>query len=175
MIFKPFSDNIIFFDAEFTNLDIRTGELISIGIVKMNGEELYLELEYNEKPCDWVKENILPNLTNKKTPKKEAIKKIKKFVGPNKPYAVAYVNQFDMAFFYKLIPQIDSPFLWLPIDFASVLFALGINPEIMTKSRTELYKKLNIDYKKYEKHNALEDAKLLKEVYLGLIKNEKNI
>ena len=40
----PFSNNVIFYDAEFSNVDPYTGELLSIGMVKVSGEELYLEL-----------------------------------------------------------------------------------------------------------------------------------
>ena len=36
-----FFDNIIFFDTEFSNIDSEIGELMSIGLVKPNGEELY--------------------------------------------------------------------------------------------------------------------------------------
>ena len=44
---KSFSDNIIFLDAEFSTLDPYEGEILSIGLVKLNGDNLYLELEYN--------------------------------------------------------------------------------------------------------------------------------
>src|SRR4030066_1628453 len=43
---KPFSDNIVFLDTEFSSLDPYKGEILSIGLVKMNGDGLYLELEY---------------------------------------------------------------------------------------------------------------------------------
>lgn len=36
---------LIFFDTEFTSLDPYKGEILSIGMVKENGEELYIELE----------------------------------------------------------------------------------------------------------------------------------
>ena len=101
----------------------------------------------------------------------EATKMINEFVGEAKPYVISYVHQFDMPFFYKLIPQDKSPFHWLPIDFASVLFAIGIDPEIMARGRKELYKKLELDYTKYQSHHALDDARLLKETYLKLLNN----
>ncbi len=44
---KSFSENIIFFDTEFSSLNPYEGEILSIGLVKPNGEELYLELEYD--------------------------------------------------------------------------------------------------------------------------------
>jgi hypothetical protein len=38
----PYSDNIVFVDTEFSGLEHYLGELISIGLVKPGGEELYL-------------------------------------------------------------------------------------------------------------------------------------
>ena len=170
-MFKPFSDNLIFFDTEFSSLDPMRGELLSIGMVKMNDEELYFELDHQGEVDDWQKENILPSLTEEKVSQEEATKMINEFVGEAKPYVISYVHQFDMPFFYKLIPQDKSPFHWLPIDFASVLFAIGIDPEIMARGRKELYKKLELDYTKYQSHHALDDARLLKETYLKLLNN----
>lgn len=46
---KFYSENIIFFDTEFTHLDVEIGELLSIGLAKNTGEELYLELDYTRK------------------------------------------------------------------------------------------------------------------------------
>jgi hypothetical protein len=44
--FYPYTDNLIFYDSEFSSLDPYEGEILSIGMVKPNGQELYLELEY---------------------------------------------------------------------------------------------------------------------------------
>ena len=46
MIMKPYSGNIVFLDTEFSTLDPYNGEILSIGLVKMNGEELYVELKH---------------------------------------------------------------------------------------------------------------------------------
>ena len=97
---KPFSDNIVFFDTEFSSLDPYKGEILSIGLVKFNGEELYLELEYKGEVSDWVKENILKELSGPKASRKEASQKITDFIGKGKPYAVSYVNSFDMIYFH---------------------------------------------------------------------------
>ena len=177
-MFNPYSKNIIFFDTEFSSLDPRKGEILSIGIVKLGKGELYLELKHDGPVDPWPRDNILPTLRDKKVSRRRAATLIKQFIGKSKPYAVAYVNQFDMAYFYKLIPQSESPFHWLPVDFASVLFAHGFDPESMTASKTALYEKLGIDHAKYQKHNALDDARLLKEAYLKMSmakrKNNKN-
>lgn len=162
-----FSDNIIFFDTEFTNIDPTKGELLSLGLVKNSGEELYLELEYEGLEIHpWVEKKVLPYLIGKKVSKKEAQKQLWKFIGKNKkkPYLVAYVNQFDAVYWYKLFndPK-DHPAFWIPIDFASILFAHGHDPESMRND--QFFMDLGIDRSKYRQHNALDDAKMLKEVY----------
>jgi len=162
-----FSDNIIFFDTEFTNIDTEVGEIMSIGLVKPNGEELYLELDYDNRTVHpWVTDNVVPFLSGKKISKEKAIEKIWEFVGrgEEKPFLMAYVNQFDSIYWYRLFadPK-DHPVFWIPIDFASILFSFGFDPEIMRVE--EFFKWLSVDLTKYKKHNALEDAKMLKEVY----------
>lgn len=170
---KNFSNNVIFMDTEFSSLDPAKGEILAIALVKMDGSEFYIELDYNKEEIDpWVKKNVVPYFKGEKVSKKEAVNLIKEFVGENKPYAINYVDQFDIPYFYKLIPQKLSPFHWIPIDFAALLFANGLDPEIMSKNRTELYDRLGVDHKKYRRHNALDDAKLLREVYLKLFNIE---
>ena len=111
---KTFSDNIIFVDTEFSDLNPYKGEILSIGLVKLNGEELYLELEYDGGVSDWVKENIIPTLTQSKVTREEAKKTIRDFVGRGKPYMVSYVNQYDTIYLYKLFVGEEHPFFWLP-------------------------------------------------------------
>ena len=146
-----------------------------MGLVKLNGDELYLELEYDGEIDEWVKENIIPTLKEPKINRKEAIKKIKEFIGNTEPYMVGYNNHFDVVYWHKLYKSAgiqDNLFNWIPIDFATILFSLGINPEsYCLENENNFYKKIGIDHKKYRRHNALDDAKLLREVYLKLIKN----
>lgn len=162
---NPFSDNIIFLDTEFSDLDPYKGELLSMGMVKPGGEELYLEIDYEGEVNDWVRRNVIPHLTGPKLSRSEARSKIREFVGGSEPYLVSYVNQFDAIYWYKLFGMDDHPAYWIPIDFASILFGLGIDP---TKySSQKFLSELGIDGSKYKKHNALEDAKLLREIYLS--------
>lgn len=171
-----FSDNIIFLDTEFSSLNPYKGEILSIGIVKLNGEELYLELEYKGKVDDWPKKNILPTLNAPKLSRKEVIKKIKEFVGSEKPYAVSYVNQYDTLYIYKLFGVDKHPFFWLPIDFASILFSIGLDPEsYYSADKNNFYEKIGIDASKYKEHYALDDAKLLREVYLKFIQGKEKL
>ncbi len=159
---KSFSGNVIFVDTEFSTLDPYQGEILSIGLVKASGEELYLELEYDGPTNDWVKENILPALTGKKVSREEARQRIKEFVGDTKPFMVGYVNQYDTIYLYKLFGAENQPFYWLPIDFASILFNAGKNPDEILEYAEEL----KIDTGEYKQHHALDDAKLLRDVYL---------
>lgn len=172
----PYSDNVIFFDTEFTTLDPQKGELMSIGLVSYDGRnELYLELEYDSKTVEpWVKKHVLPTLRGDAVSKSEAQKMVERFLGgphakeKDKPYLVSYVNQFDAIYWYKFFgsPK-DHPAYWIPIDFASILFAHGYSPNSLGKHR--FFEQLNIDKSRYKEHNALDDARLLREVYVAFL------
>lgn len=167
--FKSYSRNIIFLDTEFSSLDPYKGEILSIGLVKLNGKKLYLELEYDGSVDKWVRENIIPTLKEKKYSKDEVIKKINKFVGKKKPFIISYVNQYDAIYTYKLFGKGNEPFFWLPVDFASILFGMGIDPESYSPDdKKNFFKKIGIDASKYKMHNALDDARLLRDVYLKM-------
>ncbi len=160
--------SIIFFDTEFTYLDARKGELLSLGLVKDSGEELYIE--FDQPPHDrmdpWVIEHVLPSLAGNSISKEDAKVKIREFVGTDRPYLMAYVNQFDSIYWYDLFsdPQ-KHPAFWIPIDFASILFAHGFDPESMGKQ--EFFDRIGVAKTDYATrgHNAIEDARLLREVY----------
>jgi len=161
-------DNIIFMDGEFAKLKPDGIDLISIGLVKPNGEEIYLEIEFDGEIGSWETENVLPYFYKDKVSKEEAVKLIKEFVGNEKSYLVSYVNQFDWMgvcklFNVKNVEDISNlPFNWVPIDLASILFNKGIKPVL---SLLEIAKNLGIDTSSIKQHNALDDAKLLKEIY----------
>ena len=163
---------LIFLDTEFSSLDPYKGEILSIGLVKENGDELYLELEFEGDVDEWVKTNILPDLTQKKVSREEAKKQIKQFVGDTKPFIVAYVNQFDVIYLYKLFgtKDLNDIFFWIPIDYASILFTKIDDPEGYFKNQKEFVSKLGINPNAYTQHNALDDAKLLREVYFKIVK-----
>lgn len=167
---RSFSENIIFFDTEFSDLNPYKGEILSVGLVKLNGDELYLELEYEGEVSEWVREHIVPTLTGPKVSRAEARDRIREFVGEGKPYAVSYVNQYDTIYWYKLFLGEEHPFLWLPIDFASMLFGEGMDPEgYYSEDKANFFHKIGVDPSKYKQHHALEDARLLREVYLKMV------
>lgn len=169
--FKPFTKNIIFLDTEFSSNDPYTSETLSLGLIKMSGEELYLEIDQKNEVSEWVQENILPTLTQEKVSREKAIKKIIDFVGRDTPYVISNVYLYDIVDLHKLFGSKsikDLPFHWLPLDIASMFFALGKDPYSL-KDKNFL-KEIGIDTDKFKHtHNALEDARLLKEVYLKLI------
>jgi hypothetical protein len=79
------------------------------------------------------------------------------------------VNQYDIIYLYKLFKDQEKPFYWLPIDFAAILFSLGLNPEsYYPKDKENFFNKIGIDTSNYHQHNALDDAKLLRDVYLRM-------
>ncbi len=165
---KPYSDRIIFFDTEFTDLNAKTGELLSIGMIKYTGEKLYLELESSAEPHPWVIEHVLPYLNQPKVSREKAKELIREFVGPDQPYLVAYVNQFDAIYWYELFGSAqDHPAYWIPIDFASILFGMGLSPNSM--GILEFFTSLGINKADYQEHNALADAELLRDTYLKLL------
>ena len=169
-MFKPASNNLVFFDTEFSSNQPEEGEILSLAMIKMNGEELYLELEYEGEVHPWVKSNILPFLTGHKVNKEEAKKQIIEFIGNEKPYLLTYVNQFDFVYLMKILDYHQSPFQSVPLDFASIMFAMGINPdEYKQRLNHKFIKELGIDVSKYKLHHALDDAKLLRDVYLKLV------
>lgn len=172
-MFDPYEkENIIFIDTEFTDLDPYKGEILSIGIVKHSGEELYIELEQPSESTDWVIKHILPNLKETKTySKSEAVEAITVFLAGTQPFAVGFVDNYDVIYLTKIFGVGNLPFRWVTIDFASILFAIGINPvkfKTDEKGAISFYKKLGIELKNYRQHHALDDAKLLRDVWMKI-------
>lgn len=175
-MFKPYeSENLIFIDTEFTDLDPSKAELLSIGIVKLNGDELYIELEHEGPVSAWVNDNIIKDLRAKKHSKTEAKKLIEDFLGDSNPFAVAFVDNYDVILLTDLLGWGDDlPFRWATIDFASVLFSIGINPVKFKgdkQNAAAFYRKIGVDTQKYEKHNSLEDAKKLREIWIKTLEH----
>jgi DNA polymerase III epsilon subunit-like protein len=170
---EPFEKkNIIFIDTEFTDLDPYKGELLSVGIVKLNGEELYIEIDYTGESSDWVATHIVPTLTGQKMSREETSIKIREFLGESMPFAVGFVDNYDVIYLTKLFGAGNLPFRWMTIDFASILFAIGVNPvkyQLDSSGAKSFYRKLGIDMKQYRQHHALDDAKLLRDVWMKIV------
>jgi len=172
MDIEPYeTKNLIFIDTEFTDLDPYKGELLSVGIVKLNGDELYIELKCDVVSSDWVKKHILPTLKGQKFTREDAALQIREFLGETQPFAIGFVDNYDVIYLTKIFGAGNLPFRWTTIDFASILFANGINPVKFLGDQSgsrAFYKKLGIKYNEYRKHHALDDAKLLRDVWLKI-------
>jgi len=169
-------NNLIFIDTEFTSLDPSIGEILSIAIIKLSGEELYLEVETDAIPSSWVSKHIIPTLSGNPVSKVQAQKQIRQFLGRKNPFAVAFVDNYDSLYAVKLFGEGKLPFKWMTIDFASILFANGIDPTKMLATESgakTFYRSLGIDLNKYKAHHALDDAKLLRDVWLAIDKKPK--
>jgi 3' exoribonuclease, RNase T-like len=164
--------NIIFIDTEFTDLDPYKGELLSIGIVKLSGEELYLELEHTGESSEWVSKHIIPTLKEPKVSREVAETSVREFLGDSLPFAVAFVDNYDVIYLTKIFGAGKLPFRWMTIDFSTILFAIGVNPvkfQLDSAGARSFYKKLGIDMKNYRQHHALDDAKLLRDVWAKIV------
>ena len=160
MTVTPYSDNVVFLDTEFSGLEHYLGELISIGLVKLGGEELYLELEYSGPVNAYVVREVLPKLSGQTVTREEAVARIKAFVGEGRPYMLSHAGHYDAIYVNKLFGIEEQPFNWVPLDFASMLFSHGVSPA------EDLFARFGLDRGGYRNDHALDDARFLREVYL---------
>lgn len=176
----PDSVNVVFYDSEFTTLDPYKGELLSVGMVRPNGEELYVEIEPSGEMSAWVKKHVKPLLQGEYVSREEAKKRISEFLGSEQPRLVCFVSQYDILYLHKLFgvnddDQKNLPYYWMPIDMASILFSLGIDPAYYSNDNAEFFRAVGIDLGKYKQHNALDDAKLIRDVYIAMAKKNRNL
>jgi hypothetical protein len=145
----------IFFDTEFIE-DGRTIDLISIGMKREDGQELYMvSCEFDaSKASDWVWKNVLDKIPDnfQRHPRREIASVIHGWVGPD-PEFWAYYADYDWVTLCQLYGRmIDLPKGW-PMycrDMKQVLDAydFGTLPEQPTNE-----------------HCAIEDARWLWNVY----------
>lgn len=105
--------NWIAFDTEFIE-DGRTIDLLSIGLVRYDGETYYAEPEEADRSraSDWVVENVLPNLTGPMKPRAQIAGEIIDFAGPN-PEFWAYYADYDWVALCQLYDtMMDLPAGW---------------------------------------------------------------
>ena len=183
----------MFFDTEFTGLKKNT-TLVSIGIVAENGKNFYAEFtDYDAKQVDkWVKENVIDNLLldgmgdgvseTDENPSCVLVRGNKEYV---KDELVEWISQFDSVQFISDVCHYDFVLL---IDIFGTAFDLPENvsaschdinqdiarvlrisdKEAFDLSREELLTKLGKPLPKGVKHNALYDAKVIKELYQAI-------
>ena len=178
----------IFFDTEFTGLHKNT-TLISIGLISEDGRAFYAELtDYDEKQCDdWIEKNVLDHLYTRYPRNVEEAPYIPNLhVGTKNEIAKAlhiWFKQFDMVELVSDVCHYDMVLLIdmfghafnLPSNVGAICYDInqdiaryyGISQsEAFDKSREKIlyskYKENSIDG---DKHNALYDAKVIRELY----------
>jgi len=145
----------IFLDTEFID-NGKTIELISIALVKSNGESLYcVSNQFNKNNLDtWLIDNVIANLGDVESISRQKIKEeILRFIGTEKTEFWAYYSSYDWVAFCQLFGKM----LDLPSNYAyycNDLKQLANSNDFDTKT-----------IKDDGKHNALSDALWNKEVY----------
>lgn len=147
----------IWFDTEFYE-DGRTIELISIGMVREDGQTLYRETYSAGDLCtksDWLIKNVLPHLKFKPTLRNDIATEIKAFAG-FKPEFWAYYADYDWIVLCQLYGRmIDLPDTW-PMycrDVKQLCDSIG-SPRLPEQQSQE--------------HNALADAQWTRLVWESL-------
>lgn len=137
----------IWFDTEFIE-DGKTIDLISIGLVRDDGAELYHENGACRlgRASPWVKENVIPHLTHAGVGRKMIARDIIEFAGP-RPEFWGYYADYDWVVLCQLFgTMMDLPKGW-PMycrDIKQLCDSLG-NPRLPEQGKGE--------------HHALADAR----------------
>ncbi len=140
----------IWFDTEFIE-DGKTIDLISIGMVREDGDTLYFETGdwIPGKASQWVKDNVLAHLENNYTPRDIIARAIVEFVG-EKPEFWAYYADYDwvaLCQLYGTMTQLPEGWPMYCRDVKQLCDDLG-NPSLPKQTSTE--------------HHALADARWTK-------------
>lgn len=155
-----------FIDTEFIE-DGKTIELISIGMVKENGDEFYaISNEFDgSRANNWVKRNVLIHLPDPGDSlyksKKQIAADILTFIGNDKPVFWAYFSGYDWIVLCQLYGAMSElPVRWPKYcrDIKQFADSLG-NPKLPAKPEKD--------------HHALEDAKWNLRTYNFLLELEK--
>lgn len=154
----------VFFDAEFTGLK-QNADLISIGFVSENDEELYIQCYgYDVKKADkWVKENVIARLSSTNWYLKDEATRyisnyLKNIAGDGKVLMISDCLAYDWVLFNELFGgalKIPDYIYYIPMDLSTALYLNNIDPDI---NREEFAGIKNKD----QKHNSLWDARVIK-------------
>lgn len=142
----------VFFDTEFIE-DGRTIDLISIGMIREDGAQLYRECAECDltRANDWVKINVLPNLQGVTRARAYIAAEIIEFVGDD-PEFWAYYASYDWVALCQLFgTMMDLPKGW-------PMYVQDLKQLVVRYGNSRL--KPNTG-----NHNALKDAIWLKECY----------
>lgn len=174
----------IFLDTEFTGVHAGT-TLISIGMVTLEGEEWYVSLNDYDKNqvTPWIRENVLPFIESRESlPKAEAFPKMKEFLeqyaGGEKICLVSAGKLIDIILVFELWKESnkDNPHFSMKelpsylnhgshLDLNSLFLLSGLDPD--------MDRGVFADRKGQREHHALEDAKVVRECFLKLVRQNK--
>lgn len=145
----------VFFDTEFME-NGRTIDPLSIGLVREDGAELYLEFPADlTRASSWVQANVLPYLHGDITPFHVAREQIVEFAG-EAPIFWAYFADYDWVLLCQLFGlMINLPQGWpmFCMDLKQLAVSLG-DPRLPKQEGTE--------------HHALADARWVRDSWLWL-------
>lgn len=174
----------LFLDTEFTSLS-QSAELLSLALVSLEGKWFYAEFNDVDTAglSDWHKEHVLPNLflgkgeqppayasgegkiiLGNKIEVREALESW--LAGFEQAELWADVPAYDWVLFCELFSgalNLPKQVFYIPFDFATLLKARGLNPDMPRESLVETWAARH----KGAKHNALYDAFLLREAFLA--------
>jgi len=177
---------LVFIDLEFTGEHAYTTP-VSFGLVTLDDQELYITLnDYSEdQVTDWLRNNVLNKIdANKSLTKKEAYIKISSFlknyskgekihcVSAGKGQDMTLLEQLyhegfpNLKYFHALHCLPDYLNHSEHFDLHTIFYLAGIKEPYIRED----YANLEI---KNEKHNALYDAKIVKECFLKLMRTSK--
>lgn len=151
-----------FVDTEFIERGYEKIELISVGIAAEDGREFYAVASDGWEPghaSEWVRTNVLPHLgpESEWIPRAEIVSRMKAFVG-EKPELWGYFSDYDWVLICQLFgTMMDLPETWPRFcrDVKQLHVDLG-SPLLPPQTGTA--------------HNALDDARHIKEMHTALMK-----
>jgi DNA polymerase III epsilon subunit-like protein len=180
---KTLQRRLVFIDAEYTGEHAYT-TLVSLGLVSLDGQELYLTLnDYdNDQVTDWLQDNVLSMINpastiNSETAFKQLSKWIARVAAGGRVCLVSAGLGSDLLLLFELykygVPNLKyfHALHCLPdtlnhtehFDLNTLFFAAGEDPGV---DRDEFVGN-SIDG---TRHNALHDARLARECFLRLVK-----
>lgn len=171
----------IFFDTEFTGLHQET-TLISIGLISECDKTFYAEFndyDFNQVD-DWLRENVINNLqyngiyqkldiTKESVSYKSTTENIKvmltEWLGQFKEVEIwSDCLSYDWVLFNQIFGHafnIPKNVYYIPFDICTLFQVKGIDPDISRETFSEMTEES-------QKHNALWDAKVIRECYRKL-------
>lgn len=183
----------VYFDTEFTGLHKRT-TLISIGLIDDKGRSFYAEFsDYDVLQVDkWIKENVIDKLMLKSMennsfkiePGETVVKGDKNYVAESLKTWLSHYEHVEFVSdvchydFVLLVDLLSGHALNLPSHITPACY--DINQDLAIYTNSSLMEAFDVNREAYlkaafdieldceHKHNALHDARVIRELYLGL-------